>query len=86
MSARGDYPELEHITRGLGCMVIEDAEAQCAQALVEIDRLRAESARLKAMAWTLKQLVPGHWWNSPPNQATADVLQGIKAIYDEAKP
>lgn len=76
--AETDYPELSHIARGVGCRVLEDTEAQCARALNEINRMRA-------LAWTLKQLVPGHWWTSPPNQATADVLQGIKASGDETE-
>ena len=37
--ARDRYPELAHIERGGGCMVIENAEQQCAAALNELDRL-----------------------------------------------
>ena len=38
--------------------------------------------RVRAAVWTLYAIVPSFWWSTPPNQATADVLQGIKGLED----
>jgi hypothetical protein len=45
----------------------------------ELDRLH----RIEARARVLHSLVPGWWWRTPPNRATADVLEGIASV-DEA--
>ena len=58
---------------GAGALITDEQRAEIAQA-----------RRLRSAAWTLKQIVPGFWWINPPNQATADVMQGIKAICDIA--
>ena len=44
---RRDYPELARIAAGHGVLVIEDAEAQAADALDEIQRLRVKVRRLR---------------------------------------
>lgn len=46
------------------------------QALDEIDRLREVERKAKVLI----QIVPEHWWTTPPNQATRDVMQGIEAF------
>lgn len=74
MNVRDKYPLLAEATENPDL----PHSTEATQALQEIQTLRA-------MAWTLGQLVPAHWWKSPPNQATADVLEGIIAIADEAE-
>ena len=42
----------------------------------ELRRLR----EMERCARVLVSLVPGWWWDAPPNQATKDVLDGIRAF------
>lgn len=50
---------------------------------LDIDAVEAELKRLREIercAKVLLTLVPSFWWDSPPNQATKDVVDGIKAF------
>jgi hypothetical protein len=67
MSARDDFP-VDHLHA--------DVRVEIERMYVEVDRLR----RIESAAKVLTTLVPGHWWTTPPNQATADVMQGIKSL------
>lgn len=47
LAVRSDYPELTRIAAGYGVNVIEDAEAQAADALDELQQLRVKARRLR---------------------------------------
>jgi hypothetical protein len=54
-----------------GCGWMEETHPVSPEALL---------AQVRSAVWTLHYIVPGFWWSSPPNQATADVVSGIIAV------
>lgn len=56
---RRDYPELARIAAGHGVLVIEDAEAQAADALDEIQQLRVKVRRLRIVQDSLLDWIGG---------------------------
>jgi len=49
VSAFHDYPEIDRIRYGIGCLHLEDLEEQAARVLGELDRLRAWKAEATAV-------------------------------------